>query len=196
MLISERDSVPSSKPEIEVKIGIRTPAAARKLLREAGFRVHVPRVFEINVLYDFAGLRLRSQGKVLRLREAGKIATLTFKGKSQDTRHKVREEVETELNNPGAVRHVFQELSLQPVFRYEKYRTEFACDAEGIVMLDETPIGSFLEIEGPARWIDRTAKSLGFSPADYILASYGVLYLEYCRELGITPSNMVFRAKR
>jgi adenylate cyclase class 2 len=188
--------MPSSKPEIEVKIAIRNAAAAHKLLRDAGFRVHVPRVFEVNVLYDFAGLSLRKQGKLLRLREAGKIVTLTFKGKSQDTRHKVREEIETTLANPGALRRVLQEVNLQPVFRYEKYRTEFACDTRGVVTLDETPIGTFLEIEGPARWIDRTAKQLGFSVDDYILASYGALYLQHCGELGIQPSNMVFPGKR
>ena len=187
----------SSKAEIEVKISVVNPAAARKLLREGGFRVHVRRVFEVNVLYDFADLRLRGQGKLLRLREAGKVSTLTFKGKSTDTRHKVREEVETTLENAGAMRRVFQELDLKMVFRYEKYRTEFVDDkARGVVTLDETPIGTFLEIEGPARWIDRTARRLGFSPDDYITASYGVLYLQYCRELGTTPSNMVFRGKR
>jgi adenylate cyclase class 2 len=188
--------MPSSKPEIEVKIAVQTPAAARRLVRDCGFRVHVPRVFEVNILYDFTDLRLRTNGKVLRLREAGKIATVTFKGKSLDSRHKVREEAETKLENPGAMRRVFQELDLKPVFRYEKYRTEFVRDTRGVITLDETPIGTFLEIEGAARWIDRIAKQLGFGKDDYILASYGFLYLEYCRELGIKPSNMVFRRKR
>lgn len=192
--------MPSSKPEVEVKIAIDTPAAARKLLRSAGFRVHIPRVFEVNVLYDFDGLRLRTQGKILRLREAGKIATLTFKGRSLVTRHKVREEAQTTLANPGAIRRVFQELNLRPVFRYEKYRTEFTRDGprdnRGVVTLDETPIGSFLEIEGPARWIDRTAKQLGFTHDHYITSSYGALYIQHCADLGITPSNMVFGDQR
>jgi adenylate cyclase class 2 len=185
----------SSKPEIEVKIAVATPAAARKRIRSAGFRVHVRRVFESNVLYDFADTRLRREGKVLRLREAGKIATLTFKGKAQDTRHKIRDEAETTLRNSAAMERIFQELALRPVFRYEKYRTEFTHDTSGVVTLDETPIGTFLEIEGPARWIDRTAKHLGYSPDDYIIDSYGILYLKYCSEFGIQPSNMVFTPK-
>jgi len=184
------------KPEIEVKISVRSPAAARKAIREAGLRVSVPRVFEVNILWDNPDLRLRAQGKLVRLREAGGRSTLTFKGKSVDTRHKVREEVETRLENAGAVERVFREIGLHPVFRYEKYRTEFADDkAHGVVTLDETPIGTFMEIEGTARWIDRTAKKLGFSPADYITASYGGLYLQYCSAHGIQPSNMVFRGK-
>jgi adenylate cyclase class 2 len=186
----------SSKSETEVKISVQSAAVARKLIRNAGFRGHIPRVFEVNVLYDFADLRLRSQGKIVRLRQAGKVSTLTFKGKSRDTRHKVREEVESRLENSAAMERVFRELGLQPVFRYEKYRTEFTRDTRGVVTLDETPIGTFLEIEGPARWIDSTAKQLGFSAADYITLSYGLLYLEYCRELGVKPSNMVFDGTR
>lgn len=189
--------MPSSKPEIEVKISVRSAAAARKRIRDAGFRVHVPRVFEINILWDTADLRLRAQGKLVRLRDAGGRSILTFKGKSIDTRHKVREEIETRVENAGAIERVFREINLQPVFRYEKYRTEYSGDSgHGVVTLDETPIGTFLEIEGPARWIDRTAKKLGFSPADYIIASYGVLYLQYCSAHGMQPSNMVFSGKR
>jgi adenylate cyclase, class 2 len=184
-------------PEIEVKIAITSPRAGRKLVWDAGFRVNVPRVLEINVLYDFADLRLRSRGKVLRLREAGTVSTLTLKDKSIDTHHKVREEIETTFEDPKAMDRVFRELDLEPVFRYEKYRTEY-CDGKtsGVIMLDETPIGAFLEIEGSARWIDRTAKQLGFSRSDYSTASYGALYLQYCRDRGLQPSNMVFGDKR
>jgi hypothetical protein len=35
-------------------------------------------------------------------------------------------------------------------------------------MLDETPAGVFLELEGPSRWIDRTARRLGFAESDYL----------------------------
>ena len=185
-----------AKPEIEVKISVISVASARKRIRDAGFHVHVPRVFEVNILWDTADLRLRTQGKLVRLRHAGSHSTLTFKGRSADTRHKVREEVETRVENLHALERVFQEIEMKPVFRYEKYRTEFSVDqAPGVVTLDETPIGVFLEIEGPARWIDRTAKQLGFSPDDYITASYGALYLQYCSEHGVQPSDMVFREK-
>ena len=65
-----------------------------------------------------------------------------------------------------------------------------------VVMLDQTPIGDFLELEGAPRWIDRTARTLGFSSADYITASYGRLYLDYCVENGVEPGNMVFTKRR
>jgi adenylate cyclase class 2 len=186
----------SSKPEVEIKLGIPSPAAGRKLIHAAGFHIHVPRALEVNTLYDFADLRLRTAGKLVRLRRAGNVFTLTFKGKSADTHHKIREEVETRLKNPAAMERVLQELDLSPVFRYEKYRTEYTSGSRGVVTLDETPIGTFLEIEGSPRWIDRTAKLLGFGTADYILSSYGLLYLQYCQQHGIQPSNMVFRRQR
>ena len=62
----------------------------------------------------------------------------------------------------------------------------------GVVTVDETPIGNFLELEGPAEWIDAKAAALGFTPSDYILESYGRLYLADCERRGVEPSNMVF----
>ena len=60
------------------------------------------------------------------------------------------------------------------MFRYEKYRTEFRQPRRaGVAMLDETPVGVYLELEGTPHWIDRTARRLGFQESDYITASYG-----------------------
>ena len=87
-------------------------------------------------------------------------------------------------------------LGYEPVFRYEKYRTEFTRPGHaGAVMLDETPIGDYLELEGSPRWIERTARALGKSPAEFITASYGALYREHCQARGAVPGNMVFRRK-
>jgi adenylate cyclase class 2 len=88
---------------------------------------------------------------------------------------------------------VFAGLGYQPSFRYEKYRTEYQRAGEpGHATLDETPIGVFIELEGPPRWIDSTAKLLGFSRADYITLSYFALYSIWCGEHGATPGNMIF----
>ena len=62
--------------------------------------------------------------------------------------------------------------------------------------LDETPIGVFVELEGPPDWIDRTARRLGFSPADYIKASYARLYQQWCSEHQAKLMDMVLPAKR
>ena len=88
---------------------------------------------------------------------------------------------------------IFHELGLDLVFRYEKYRTEFTrAGKPGTITMDETPIGDFLELEGPSEWIDETASLLGFSRTDYILDSYVKLYLADCERLGLQPTHMIF----
>jgi hypothetical protein len=44
------------------------------------------------------------------------------------------------------------------------------------VVVDETPIGAFLEIEGEVEAIHAAAAALGFGPADYIRDSYAALF--------------------
>lgn len=179
--------------ETEVKIRISRPAAVRKKLRELGFEIHAPRVFEANTLFDTPLQDLRQRGELLRVRRAGRATLLTFKGPGKSGTYKSREEIETNVDDADAIEHIIARLGFVPAFRYEKYRTEYARPGKsGIVTVDHTPIGDIMEIEGSGTWIDRTARELGYSTADYITKSYGVLYLEYCREHGITPTNMIF----
>lgn len=182
--------------KFEIEIKLRLPpklGAIRSALREAGFRITKPRIHEMNVLFDNAKRTMRHHGKLLRLRRAGLHRLLTYKGPSEPSRYKKRREIEVDLHNGENMEEIFQHLGYRPVFRYEKFRTEYVKSREeGKVLLDETPIGNFLEIEGSARWIDRTARALGFHPADYITRSYGYLYLAYCRERRIRPKDMLF----
>ena len=82
-----------------------------------------------------------------------------------------------------ALARVFEGLGLRPWFRYEKYRSTYRLPGfYGLVVaLDETPIGDFLELEGGSAAIDRCSALLGFRPADYIVKSYGALFLEQRR---------------
>jgi adenylate cyclase, class 2 len=183
-----------SNLEIEIKLRIDSVAATRRLLvRRLGFSIVKPRVFEINTIFDTAAGTLRRGRKLLRLRQAGARHTLAFKAPPNLGRYKSREELECDVSDTVSMWRILERLGYAPVFRYEKYRTEYAePDAAGTVMLDETPIGAFLELEGSPRWIDRTARALGFSRDGYIKASYGELYLEHCRGKSVKPSDMVF----
>jgi adenylate cyclase, class 2 len=183
--------------ETEVKLRMESKAKARLLLRSHGFNISTPRVLERNFILDDSQGSLRARGVTLRLRGAGKKATCTFKGIEVSGRHKRREESEFQVSDLESCRAVFVALGLREVFLYEKYRTEFAREAEpGHATLDETPIGVFIELEGPGRWIDRTAQALGFPQAAYITASYGRLYIDWCAARGIQPSNMTFTRRR
>jgi adenylate cyclase class 2 len=180
--------------EIEIKLPMDGPwGPIQRKLRSLGFQIAKKRVFEVNVVLDTADLRVRRQGELVRIRRAGKTATLTYKGPATHGVHKSRVEIETTVTDPARLTTILEHLGYAQVFRYEKYRAEYRKLREpGTVTLDQTPIGNYLELEGPTKWIDRTARLLGYGEADYITASYGFLYMTYCEEHGITPGNMVF----
>jgi adenylate cyclase, class 2 len=181
--------------ENEIKLAVESAAKARALIRRHEFKVIKPRIFERNLVLDDERGSLRARGMLLRVREAGKITTCTFKGPAIAGRHKRRLESEFIASEARACLDVFAGLDFRETFRYEKYRTEFAQpDNSGIATVDETPIGVYLELEGPARWIDRTAKALGFPGSAYITSSYIQLYLDWCESRGIEPTGMRFQA--
>jgi adenylate cyclase class 2 len=193
----------NSPREIEIKLKVEDPRALREKLKDCGFVVARRRHFESNIVFDFSDLRLRRSRSLLRLRTEGHHHLLTYKGSPHASdSYKIRTEIETHVEDEGAFQRILEGLGLHPVFRYEKYRTAYADGgrrkAEGAPMLvfDETPIGRYIELEGPARWIDGAARRLGFQKRDYITASYASLYQDYCRENGIKPGNMVFRGNK
>jgi adenylate cyclase class 2 len=148
-------------------------------LPAAGFILQTPRSFESNVLYDTPDRRMRARTEILRIRNYAGRCLLTHKrlpdvGPGEDT-HKHRIETETEVSDGDALAQVFLSLGLVPAFRYEKWRTEWQL-GEGHCVVDETPIGNYAELEGPAEWIDRAAVRLGLSPSQYITLSYGRLF--------------------
>lgn len=182
-----------SKRETEIKLRLDDPVSLKRDLKKLGFSVAKRRVLEINTVFDTLDSILLPERKLLRLRQAGSRRTLTFKGPPAASRYKSREEIESGFTDDKAMRLILKRLGYEPVFRYEKYRTEYTHpDKGGSVMLDETPIGDFLELEGPPRWIERTARALGRSPAEFITASYGTLYREHCQANGVKPGDMVF----
>ncbi len=179
--------------ETEVKIALPDRAATRRLVENLGFSEATPRSFESNTVYDTGDLYLRQSNMLLRLRQTGERAVITWKGPSVPGPHKSRPEIETSIGSLESFDAILRHLGYVPTFRYEKYRTEFSKAGEaGSIVLDETPIGDYLELEGPGEWIDRTAESLGFSKHDYVLESYGKLYLNYCIQYRLHHSHMVF----
>jgi len=179
--------------ETEIKLAFPDLKAARRRLRAVGFRVVKRRVLEVNTIYDTPGLALREAATLLRVRRAGSVGTLTYKGRPDASKHKSREELEVKVSDPHRMGVILERLGFHAAFGYEKYRTEFRQPGRGgIATIDETPIGVYIELEGSPAWIDRTARRLGFSEKDYINVSYGRLYLDWCRQHGVEPANMVF----
>jgi adenylate cyclase, class 2 len=189
-------SAGTSQRETEIKLRVESAEHARRLLRRSGFRVLQRRVFEANTVFDTPLRLLYERGCLIRLRQAAHAAILTYKGPATVARHKSREELELQVSDATTLALVLERLGFMPVFRYEKFRTEYRDpDGTGLTTLDETPIGEFLELEGEPDWIDHTARRLGFSERDYITASYAALYLKDCARRGFTPGQMVFRKR-
>lgn len=179
--------------ENEVKIPFAgAPLEARALIESRGYHIVQPRTLEADGIFDRGG-ELRRSDQLLRLRREGSQALITYKGPTKPERHKNREEIEFSVSDADAAEHVLERLSYQVAFRYEKYRTTFAVSGEsGVVTIDETPMGVFIELEGPPAWVDQTAARLGLSPSQYLTASYARLYQEYRRVNPAAPPDMVF----
>jgi adenylate cyclase class 2 len=181
---------------IEVEVKLRygaSPGAAQSMIEGHGYQLVEPRSLESDQVFDRQDGELRRSDQLLRLRKAGDRAMITFKGPSRRERHKSREEIEFDVSDAAALTEVLERLGYAPRFRYEKYRTKFAAQGEtGFITIDETPIGVFLELEGPPEWIDATATRLGFSPSEYLTSSYSSLYAAYRRSNPEAPADMTF----
>ena len=104
---------------------------------------------------------------------------------------KVREELETIVGDGLLLLRVLEELGFRVWFRYQKYREEFAHECV-TVALDETPVGTFVEIEGSENGIHQMAGALLRKPGDYVLDSYRGLFVKYCQEHGLPMTDMLF----
>src|ERR1035438_1326214 len=109
--------------ETEIKLAVKDVRSIRRLLREAGFVVSRPRVFEANTVFDTPELMLRNSSSLLRIRQAGRVATMTYKGVPEAGNYKSREELELEIGNAAAMMSIVERLGYTRMFRYEKYRT-------------------------------------------------------------------------
>ena len=185
----------SSSNETEIKFRIIDLPALAEKLRRLGFVEVTPRTHEMNVLFDLPGRPLRIRGEILRIRKYGDSWILTHKAKAATTDgpHKVRAETETKIEDGAKLEAIFRALQFEPVFRYEKFRAEWKGE-HGHVVIDETPIGNFGEIEGPAEWIDQVAPNLRIHPTDYLTDTYAGLFYAWKERTGSPAKEMTFAA--
>ena len=181
--------------EIEIKFRLKDLHHLARKLRAEGFRMVTPRTHEMNTLYDLPGGELRARKQLLRLRKYGSVWTLTHKSGTVRARHSSRVELETVVADGRTMDAILRGLGYAPSFRYEKFRAEWS-DGKGQVVVDETPIGNFCEIEGPPRWIDSTAKKLGVGAEDYITKNYATLFAEWKHETNNPATEMTFKKSK
>ena len=207
--------------ETEIKLKVEDLQGFERKLKKLGAKTvgaSGGRVHEFNTIFDTPDGGLAKHGQLLRIRtetaagksKAGKAKrfVLTFKqptvrGVSDEgSRFKVREETETELTDSAALTKIFEGLGMRGWFSYEKHRTTWKLGAKEkwakdlLIEVDETPVGTYVELEGPPEAIDRAAATFGFARKDYLQKNYLTLYAEDCRRKGVAPGNMLFEARK
>jgi len=179
--------------EREIKLSFRSADEARAAILAAGASPLRSRRLQEDALFDTADELLRRQGSALRVRTEAGHSLVTFKGPVQPGTMKLREEHETVVGDGEALVRVFEALALRVWFRYQKYREEYSA-AELTIAVDETPVGTFVEIEGGEHAIVAMTRALGRTPADFILDSYYRLFVKRREQFGLTGEHMVFPA--
>jgi len=174
-----------SSVEIEAKVPLELEdlESVRSRLREIGARPGTPRLREENTLFDFPDGRLERGDSALRVRTFGLQCLLTYKGRPREHAFlKLREEIETRVEDAAALTRLLELLGLRKAFHYWKYREIHSLElplGTVTVALDETPVGCFAEVEGPEESIRAVAELMGWDPASFIQKSYPQLYREH-----------------
>jgi adenylate cyclase class 2 len=181
-----------SHEEIEVKFIIDDLPAMRQRVVAIGARLKTPRTYEDNLCLDTPDQRLRQQARLLRLRR-DQHHLLTYKEpvRTDDPNYKVRHEYEVAVSDITQMRTILERLGFVPIMRYEKYRETFLYqDAE--ILLDETPLGAFMEIEGPRTAIRNIAMQLEVDFETRLTASYGKIFQAVCTTYKLPITDMTF----
>ena len=167
----------SHKSGLETELKLRIPATAplRPRLEALGFWEVTPPQPERSVLWDRGG-ELASAGCALRTRHHAGEHRLTWKGaRIPDPVLKIRPELETAVQDGQALEGVLHALGFSPVLVLEKVRAIWRSEALE-ACLDETPFGSYLELEGEAEAIRGALAQLGLSADQAEPRSYPELY--------------------
>ena len=183
----------SANLEREVKLRFASALDARQTVAAAGGTPLRPRRLQSDALVDTDDGLLRNSRCALRVRTESGQSVLTFQGPPQPSTMKLREELETGVGDGRLVLEMLERLGFRVWFRSQKYREEFVL-GEAVVAIDETPVGTFVEIEGSAEGIAAAAAALGRGPADYVVESYRALFVQHCLTQRLDPGHMLFEA--
>ena len=177
--------------EHEVKLTFPNVDEARRAVASAGGQLSTARRLLDDQLFDTADAALRRSRTALRIRRDGDRGLVTWKGPIQSGLVKSREEIETEVDDPRVLQAVLEALGFRPVFRAQKFREEYALGGTTVV-IDDTPMGVFVEIEGPPERIAPVAGLLGRHDTDFVLESYPALWRRWCDAHGADMGDMIF----
>ena len=179
--------------EIEVKFSIESEAEVIEQAIAAGAVCEQPVQFERNLRFDDNAGNLSQNQQVLRLRNNGGKSILTFKSNKNTTEGLAdREEIETVIDDFDRMEMILDRLGYKIVFIYEKYRSIYSLN-DTTIFFDTTPIGCFIEIEGPDEAaICKTAVKLGMDWDKRSGKGYKAVFSNWKQQNGYPGRDMVF----
>lgn len=181
--------------EQELKIPVEDLGRVRTSLERRGAVRLAESRREVNLLFDDEAGTLASSQCALRLRRWGGSWRLTHKGPPVYIGQvKTRQELETGVADGGVLLAILERLGFRPVLRYEKDRETWRLD-DVEVALDHTPMGDFVELEGPNNRLEAVAERLDLDATAAVRGSYVSLWRSYREahpDLEL-PVHMVFR---
>ncbi len=177
--------------EREIKLRFDSADAARGAVLALDATLVRARRLQSDIILDTADGTMAGARSALRVRLEPDRSFLTFKGPPQPSVMKLREELETRVEDGVLLLTILERLGFRVAFRYEKFREEY--EGHGVLFaIDETPVGTYVEIEGSDTGIADASTRLGRSESDYIVASYRTLYMQACEAGGVEPRDMLF----
>ncbi len=166
---------PGTPIETEVKLRIPSAEAFLPLLDSLGLMPVESMQEEESTLWDRGG-ELLASGSALRLRRYAGKSLLTWKGPQRpDPQLKIRPEIQSLVDNHEAMEGILAALGFAPVLRMAKRRATFKRDGLE-ACLDETPFGSYLELEGDPQAIRLAMEHLGLNGSHIEPRSYAALF--------------------
>jgi len=182
----------ANEQELEVKFYVKNLLPFEQKLKQLNATLIQPRTHEINLRFDTPDQSLSRSYQVLRLRQ-DQEARLTYKGPGEILEGvRIRREIEFSVSDFKSAQSFLEALGYQVIFMYEKYRSVYGFN-DMLVMLDEMPVGYFLELEGAnPEMILSTSQILGLRWETRILDSYTVLFDRVRQSCGLNVRDLSF----
>jgi adenylate cyclase class 2 len=177
--------------EIEVKFCLSEVDAARKRILAMG-ATSGGRFLETNIRFEDGTKSLKAQGILLRLRKDNRT-TLTLKSRPSepDKDFKVHRELEVQVDDFDTCRAILEGLGFSPEQIYEKWRETFSV-GDTKLLIDTTPYGVLLEIEGQRSDIRNIADQLELKWQERILLNYLEIFEIVRQEQSLPFNDMTF----
>jgi adenylate cyclase class 2 len=177
--------------EIEVKFHLPEVDSTRERILAMGATC-CGRLLETNIRFEDGAKSLKARGMLLRLRKDDQI-TLTFKSPAAqpDKDFKINRELEIKVDDFDACHAILEGLGFHREQVYEKWRETFAL-RDTKLLIDTTPFGVMLEIEGQKPDIRNIAQQLGLKWEERILLNYLEIFEIVRRKEDLPFNDMTF----